>query len=37
MILAFDIGNTHMLVGGFEGEKILFSELISSNRTATDL
>ena len=37
MILAFDIGNTHMLVGGFEGERILFAELISSNRTATDL
>lgn len=37
MVLAFDIGNTHMLVGGFDHETILFTELISTNRTATDL
>jgi len=37
MVLAFDIGNTHMLVGGFENETLLFTELISTNRTATDL
>jgi len=37
MVLAFDIGNTHMFLGGFSGRKILFTELISTNRTATDL
>ena len=35
MVLAFDIGNTHMLFGGFEECEILFTELISTDRQAT--
>lgn len=37
MVLAIDIGNTNIVIGCFEGEKILFTERISTNRTATDL
>lgn len=37
MILAIDVGNTNIVIGGFEGEKILFRERVSTNRTATDL
>ncbi|MBO4494959.1 MAG: type III pantothenate kinase [Clostridiales bacterium] len=37
MVLAFDIGNTHMFLGGFSGKKILFTELISTNRSSTAL
>ena len=37
MVLAFDIGNTHMLFGGFDENGILFTELISTNRQSTDL
>ncbi|MBO4637805.1 MAG: type III pantothenate kinase [Clostridiales bacterium] len=37
MIFAADIGNTHILVGGFEDKKILFTELLTTNITATDI
>lgn len=37
MILAVDIGNTNIVVGCFSDNKILFTERISTNKTATDL
>ena len=37
MVLAIDIGNTHILLGCFEDRKILFTELLSTDRTYTDL
>lgn len=37
MILAIDIGNTNIVIGCFENNKILFTERISTNKTATDL
>ena len=37
MILAIDIGNTNIVVGCFEDNKILFSERVSTNHTATDM
>ncbi len=37
MILAIDIGNTNIVIGGFEDNKILFRERVSTNQTATDL
>lgn len=37
MVLAIDIGNTNIVLGCFEGDKILFRERISTNLTATDL
>ncbi len=37
MVLAIDIGNTHTVIGCFEGERILFIERVSTNLTATDL
>lgn len=37
MILAVDIGNTHILLGGFDDQEILFTELLTTNRHATDL
>ncbi len=37
MVLAIDIGNTHTVLGCFEGDKILFIERVSTNLTATDL
>ncbi len=37
MILAVDIGNTNIVIGCFETEKILFIERISTNHSATDL
>ena len=37
MVLAIDIGNTHILVGCFEDRKILFTELLSTDRSYTDL
>lgn len=37
MVLCIDIGNTHTVIGCFEGERILFTERVSTNRTATDL
>lgn len=37
MILAVDIGNTNIVIGCFKDNKILFTERISTNKTATDL
>ena len=37
MVLAVDIGNTNIVVGGFEGDKILFRERVSTNPLSTDL
>jgi type III pantothenate kinase len=37
MVLAIDIGNTHILLGCFEDRKILFKELLSTDRSYTDL
>jgi len=37
MVLAIDIGNTNIIIGCFEKEKILFTERISTNQSATDL
>ncbi|MBO4687200.1 MAG: type III pantothenate kinase [Clostridiales bacterium] len=37
MILAVDIGNTHILLGGFDDKEILFTELLTTNKNATDL
>ena len=37
MALAIDVGNTNIVLGGFEGETILFRERISTNHTATVL
>lgn len=37
MVLAIDIGNTNIVVGCFENNKILFVERVSTNHTATDL
>ncbi len=37
MILAVDIGNTHILLGGFEDRKMLFTELLTTDRGATEL
>lgn len=37
MILAIDIGNTHIVIGCCEDDKILFTERISTNQTATEL
>ncbi len=37
MILAIDIGNTNIVLGCFEGDKILFTERLSTNHKATEL
>lgn len=37
MVLAIDIGNTHILLGCFEERSILFKELLTTDKTATDL
>lgn len=37
MILAIDIGNTNVVIGCFDDEKILFIERVSTNHNATDL
>ena len=37
MILAIDIGNTNIVIGGFQTEKILFEERISTSQNATTL
>ena len=37
MILAIDIGNSNIVLGCFDGEKIIFRERVSTNQTATDL
>ena len=35
MILAADIGNSNIVIGCFEGDQILFTERLSTNRHAT--
>ena len=35
MVLAIDIGNTNVVIGGFENGKICFTERLSTNRNAT--
>ena len=37
MILAIDIGNTNIVIGCFEGNKITFTERLSTNHKATEL
>ena len=37
MVLAIDVGNTHILLGCFEEREILFTELLSTERSFTDL
>lgn len=37
MVLAIDIGNTHIVLGCIEGEKIIFRERMSTNHNATRL
>ena len=37
MVLAIDIGNTHILLGCFEERKVLFTELLTTVKTATEL
>lgn len=37
MILAIDIGNTNIVLGGFENQEIILRERISTNHTATVL
>ena len=37
MILAIDIGNTNIVIGCFDDEKIIFRERLSTNHTATVL
>ena len=37
MVFAIDIGHTHILLGCFEDRKILFTELLSTDRSYTDL
>ncbi len=37
MVLAIDIGNTHILLGCFEECKVLFTELLTTDKTATEL
>lgn len=35
MVLAIDIGNTNVVIGGFENGKICFTERLSTNRNST--
>ncbi len=37
MVLAIDIGNTNIVIGGFEDDKICFIERISTNKRSTAL
>ena len=37
MILAIDIGNTNIVIGGFEKQHILFCERFQTNHKATSL
>ena len=37
MVLAIDIGNTNIVIGGFENGRILFSERFQTNHKATSL
>ena len=37
MVLAIDIGNTNVVIGGFQENQILFVERVSTNQNATSL
>ena len=37
MVLAIDIGNTNIVIGGFDKDKIVFIERISTNKSSTSL
>lgn len=37
MVFAIDIGNTNIVIGGFQGEQITFTERLSTNHKATSL
>jgi len=37
MVLTIDIGNTHIVMGCFDGRKLLFTELLSTEKTNTEL
>ena len=37
MILAYDIGNTNIVIGCIDNGKILFTERVSTNHSATEL
>lgn len=37
MILAIDIGNTNIVIGGCNGDSVLFMERITTNHTATEI
>ena len=37
MVFAIDIGNTNIVIGGFEGDEITFTERLSTNHKATSL
>ena len=37
MVLAIDIGNTNVVIGCFQQERILFVERVSTNQNATPL
>jgi type III pantothenate kinase len=37
MVLAIDIGNTNIVIGGFQAQEILFVERVSTNQNATPL
>jgi type III pantothenate kinase len=37
MILAIDIGNTNIVIGGIDEEKTYFTERLSTVRTKTEL
>lgn len=37
MVLVIDVGNSNIVVGCMDGEKILFNERVSTNHIATDL
>ena len=37
MVLAVDIGNSNIVLGCFEGDRVVFEERLSTNRNATEL
>ena len=37
MVFAIDIGNTNIVIGCFEDKKIIFTERLSTKKTATAL
>ena len=37
MVLAVDIGNSNIVLGGFEGDRIIFIERLSTNQNSCNL